>query len=413
MVQRRCGLPSTRWRLSLYWFAWVLLAASLLLGCAAGATSHGDEREDTSSLNRQLASLAEKWNITGPTFGSNQLEFQLNYTVSDFIIPDMIQHQLYDSQCAEGGVTLPPSILTAEVTADMSVPAGLGDDTRQVKITITIDPETISETSIYSEEVVDNQVKATIVFCHRFMLFTTSMTPIEVNFRETVVTFFVDLTDGFEIGAVEVEDKDKLIRTATQVYEVEGYQCDFTNQRLSDVDLSQARQQGSLIRVCVRPEVDARNDGIFMRSIDQFTWQRDYGGNIGIVTQVAVEDGIAASNQLTQLWCTPGDMVCVFESVLLALFFRLPGSVDGAGIASMQFGNFNGGGRSLLRRDLQQQQGEDGGQEGAGLAEFDISMELMPVQRARRDDSSARTSTRSWTILVGIVTTMLTLWLHC
>ena len=202
MVQRRCGLPSTRRRLSLYWFAWVLLAASLLLGCAAGATSHGDEREDTSSLNRQLASLAEKWNITGPTFGSNQLEFQLNYTVSDFIIPDMIQHQLYDSQCAEGGVTLPPSILTAEVTADMSVPAGLGDDTRQVKITITIDPETISETSIYSEEVVDNQVKATIVFCHRFMLFTSSETPIEVNFRETVITSHVDLTDGSTLNNV-------------------------------------------------------------------------------------------------------------------------------------------------------------------------------------------------------------------
>ena len=388
------------------WLGGVLLSSLLLLGCSASATSHVD-KDDTSSLHRDLASLAEKWNITGPTFGSNQLEFQLNYTVSDFIIPDMIQHQLYDSKCAEGGVLLPPSTLTAQVDTDMSVPAGLGDDLRQVKISITIDPDTISDTSIYSEEVVDNQVKATIVFCHRFMLFTTSVTPIEVNFRETVVTFYVDLTDGFEIGAVEVEDKDKLIRTATQVYEVEGYQCDFTNQRLSDFALGQARQQGSLIRVCVRPEVDARNDGIFMRSIDQFSWQRDYGGNIGIVTQVAVEDGVAASNQLTQLWCTPGDAVCVFESVLLALFFRLPGSVDGSGIASMQFGNFNGGRRSLLRRDLQQ----EGSQEGAGLAEFDISMELMPVQRARRDDSSART-TRSLTILVGIITTMLTLWFH-
>jgi hypothetical protein len=99
----------------------------------------------------------------------------------------------------------------AQVYTDMSIPAGEGDATRAVRITLTIDPETISGTSIYSEEVVDNQLKATIVFCHRFMLFTTSMTPIEVNFRETVVTFYVDLTDGFEIGAVDVQDKDKRV----------------------------------------------------------------------------------------------------------------------------------------------------------------------------------------------------------
>lgn len=377
----------------------------LFLASAAPLASAMDDSSSTGS-RRHLASLAQKWNITGPEFGSNELEFQLNYTVSDFILPEMIQHQLYDSNCAEGGITLPSSTLTTQIDTDTTVPPGEGDLSRSVKITVTIDPETISNTNIYSEEVVDNQLKATIVFCHRLMLFTTSVTPIEVNFRETVVTFYVDLTDGFEIGNIDVQDKDKLVRTANQAYEVEGYQCDFSNQKLSDVELSQSRQQGTLIRVCVRPEEEARTDGIFMRSIDQFVWERDYGGSVGVVTQVAVEDGEAAANQLTQLWCTPGDEVCAFESVLLALFFRLPGSVEGAGIASMQFGNFNGGARRSLRRGLQQ----GGDDAAAGLAEFDLSMELIPFSRPRRDDSAAYSNRHGRTILfvAGACTTFLT-----
>ena len=195
MAQGRSRLPTRR--LSILWLGGVLLPALILPGCFASATSHVD-KDVTSSLHRNLEPLGKKWNITGPTFRSNQLVFQLNYTVSKLIMPSMIQHQLYDSKCTAGGVLLPPSTLTAQVDTAMRA----GGDTRHVKITITIDPDTISDTSIYSEEVVDNQVKATIVFCHRFMLFTSSETPIEVNFRETVITSHVDLTDGSTLNNV-------------------------------------------------------------------------------------------------------------------------------------------------------------------------------------------------------------------
>jgi len=97
--------------------------------------------------HRDLATLAQKWNITGPTFGSQQLEFQLNYTVSDFIIEDMIQHQLYDSKCSEGENPLLPSTLATQVHVDMSTPVGNGDRTRPIQFIITVDPETISTSS--------------------------------------------------------------------------------------------------------------------------------------------------------------------------------------------------------------------------------------------------------------------------
>lgn len=365
-----------------------------------------NENINNNNDHRQLASLAEKWNITGPDFSYDALTFSLDYTVSDFILPAMVQDQIYqDFECAEGGNTLENNVnapLQVSLVTDTSVPPGNGDGTRQVQVQVSIDSNSIAQSSMYSEEVINNQVVAQIRFCHRFMLFTTSATPIEVNFRETLVTLFVDLTDGFSIGTLNVEDKDKVVRTANQAYEVQGYQCNYSNEPLNDLQLSQARQQGSLIRVCVRPEEEARQDGIYMRSIDQFVWERDYGGSIGLVTQVAVENGQAAANQLTELDCTPGDEVCVFDTILLALFYQLPGSVDGSGIASMQFGNGQPSQRRGLRsqRDLQQDDGV-----AAGLAEFELSMELIPVQRRRRS-SSAATST-SFAILSGALYTVM------
>lgn len=243
---------------------------------------------------RQLASLAEKWNITGPmNFNYSGLEFSLTYQVSDFILDGMIAEQLFDENCAEGGTTVQPELLSSIVIPDTTVPSGNGDAFRDIQVQLTINPETISQSPLYSEEVIDNQVVASFRFCHRFMLFTLSETPLEVNFRETLVTLTIDLTDGFAIGTLEVSDKDKLIRTANQAYQVEGYQCDYANQPLSQRDLALSRSQGSIIRVCVRPDEEARDSGIFMRSIDSFVFERNYGGSIGIVTQMAVENGDA------------------------------------------------------------------------------------------------------------------------
>ncbi len=359
--------------------------------------------------SRQLASLAEKWNITGPMyFNYSGMEFSFTYQVSDFILEGMIAEQLYDENCAEGGIAIPTNDLTSIVTLldSTTVPSssgGTGDAFREIQVKLTIDPDTISQSSVYSEEVMGDEMIATVRFCHRFMLFTSSSeTPIEVNFRETLITLTIDLTDGFSIGALEVTDKDKLIRTANQAYQVEGYQCDYTNQPLSQLDLALSRNQGSIIRVCVRPDTEARDSGIFMRSIDSFVFQRNYGGSIGTVSQMAVENGSPASNLLTELYCDPGDDICVFETILMATFFRLPGSVSGIGLASMQFGDGDIFRRLQGDRSLQEDNGVV-----AGVAPFDFSMELLPRQRTPTSDSCGSKSLTQ--IIFGIMISMILL----
>ena len=120
---------------------------------------------------------------------------------------------------------------------------------RDVSVNITLDSATISDNSlIYSEDTLGSQVTAEIRFCVRFGLKTLGPTSLEVNFLETLITLNVDLTDGFEIDSIAVEPKDKLVRTANQVYQVVGFRCDSDNKLISDLT---PINQGSDIRVWV------------------------------------------------------------------------------------------------------------------------------------------------------------------
>jgi hypothetical protein len=209
-------------------------------------------------------------------------------------------------------------------------------------------------------------VTAEIRFCVRFGLFTLGPTSLEVNFLETLITLNVDLTDGFEIGSIAVEPKDKLVRTANQVYQVVGFRCDGDNKLISDLT---PINQGSVVRVCVSPDAEATADGIKMRSIDLFTWSRAVPN---AVTQAAIiaRDTVAA-NQLTTYELCRGDLICSFESILFANFYTALGSVAGSGVASMQFGTNksrrlrSGAGRSLQEDD-----------EVAGASEFDVDFSI-------------------------------------
>jgi len=215
-------------------------------------------------------------------------------------------------------------------------------------------------------------------------------TPVEVNFLETLLTLFVDLTDGFKIGAIEVEPKDRLERTANQAYEVNGYECCATStNRLSPTDRARPRNQGEIIHVCVTPEQEAKDDGIFMRSIDDFAWTRG-----STVRQVAVEDNREAGNLLTtydHLACE-GSEVCRFSSILFAQFYATPGTVNGEGVASMQFGTAKTGlTRRQLRATDRKLQAEE---EGAGAAEFELDFEV--------NQAEARTQSGAGSLSMGI-----------
>jgi hypothetical protein len=338
----------------------------------------------TLASERGLQTLAKKWNITDPSFAYDALGFDLDYEVSDFIDDTMTDYELYSSPgCKETGVVVPASVLSstkpvltgADYNADNN-----GDGVRDQKLTVAVEPATIVASGIYTEDPALGAVTATIEFCVRFSLLTGAGAT-EVNFLETLVTLFVDLSDGFAIGDVDVAPKIKLTNTANQVYLLDGYQCDAANDELTGTDLSDTRNQGSIIRVCVKPDTEAFAAGIKMRSLDEFTFTRDDT----IIQEAIVGYNQESNNGLTSLTCSNGIDVCFFETILFAAFYSSAGVVSGSGTGSMQFGT----------RRLRALQADTNTPEAAATSEFELDFGVNDPVRPRgdpRDGSGAATS---------------------
>lgn len=386
----------------LLWISLFSFHTLLQAACTASSSSEYHEQHHEQS-QRDLATLAEKWNLTDNGFEYEALSFNLGYLMSDFVLDSMIVAEMYDENCKEGGVPVPSDELSYTLITDDTEP-GVGDNPRNVSVKVDVNSAKITDSITYNEGTTGGELQATIKFCMRMGLFTNSEPAIEVNFLETIVTLYVDLTDGFSIDNISVTPRDQLVQTANQEYQVEGFLCDYNNIELSDTEKVQARNQGSILRVCVRPDAEARSDEVYMRYIDSFTWQRDYGGNIGSLTQEAVVDREAANNGLTELYCVSGSEVCAFETILFAAMFRTPGAVSGAGIASMQFGTDQ---MTSKRRKLRQSSRalqEDDDENVAAQAEFDLDMEVVPVKNPYLNYGDSSTSSRILVPLKILVT---------
>lgn len=324
---------------------------------------------DDVDYSRELVGLAKKWNLTDNGVEFNAMNFNLDYITSDFILDNMVTATAYSTECKEGGELIPQEDLAVTIIPD-DTEAGAGDLERGFSVRVDVNTDNVGISSVY--DVTDDQAK--VEFCMRFSLFTRG-TNIEVNFLETIVTFTADLSSGFSIEQVNVEPKNILETTAIQNYLVDAYQCDSNNERLSTEELANAMNQGEIIRVCVTPTETAQKDGVYMRSIESFTYYRDYGGPTGLVTQVAIENSQSASNHLTVLNCVPGSLVCTFDTILFASMYMSPGFVDGSGTAVMQFGSSSSRQLEAESSDRSLQKGKQG---SIATSEFDLDFELVP-----------------------------------
>ena len=349
----------------------VLFAGSAAIAAASATTNDNNDNgvAAADAVPRKLQlTLAEKWNITDPEFDYDGLTFDFDYALSDFIQTGMVTHGLYDVNCREGGYVVPQTDLQS-IQGPLPSNAFANVNTKVQQISVAVNPETISSNpNIYEETVVNGEQFAIITFCLRLNLQTLGDSSIEVNFHETLVTLNVDLTDGFAIDDVDVAPRDRLVTTANQAYEVEGHQCDRDYTELSPAARAVTRNQGAIIRVCVRPTQEGRDDGIYMREIQSFAFTRTYSDSRPDANQVAIENSAPANNGLTDLFCENGWEVCAFETILFAAFYRDSGVVAGSGIASMQFG---GSGRRL-RANNRELQAEE-----AAVAEFELDFETV------------------------------------
>jgi hypothetical protein len=337
------------------------------------------------SPRRSLATLAEKWNITDPTFEYTSLSFDLDFGVSDYIVNGMADFSIWDGSCQEGNVSVANTTLIGTLVPIVGA-QGDGSGFKRGKIDITIAPEEVTtNTNVYREATVEGELLGFVNFCVRFSLTTGGASPIEVNFLETVVTLVIEFTDGFSIGSVSLDKRAKLIRTANQVYSLEGYQCNLAHAELTTAQKNLAKTQGSVLRVCVRPDAEARSDGVYMREIIEFTFSRDSPA----ASQIAVENGGPSSDGLTDLFCTAGDAICSFSTILTAQFYRLSGFVTGSGLASMQFGSAPPATRHLLHSGGGRATQEEVGV--ASISEFEMFYGTLSAVDAYRSGASRST----------------------
>ena len=390
------------------WRQFILIASMIVQFCIfsdSGSVLASSEATDseTGSISRELVSLAEKWNLTdnGVEFGG--MNFQLGYITSDFILDNMVGAVAYTRECKEGGVTIPAQDMNVTLVPD-DTPAGEGDLERSFSVDVTVDPRNIETSSVFSMiQGADGNSEARVEFCMRFSLYTSS-TLIEVNYLETIVVFTANLNSGFIVDA-NVQPKELILTTATDAFDIDAYQCDRNNVPLTTAALAKAMNQGEIIRVCVTPSQEAKDEGLFMKEIKSFSYYRDYGGPIGIVTQVAIENSQEASNYLTVMDCTPGDIICIFETILFASMFMSPGFVEGSGTAVLQFGT------SATSRERQLRGESDSPdrllQGSSAESQFDLDFELVPGEPfdgKLRTSSSSRPTIITTFIVMGTLT---------
>lgn len=177
----------------------------------------------------------------------------------------------------------------------------------------------------------------------------------EVNFIESLVTVTYNLTAGF--ATVDASVKPKIRQGVTEAEDVYGLQAwiceldsnvvDYITETFEE-DSRQypgnrngpAFEQGSLIPVCIRPDYTAFTEGVVMRHINDFKWERTvvvYDD----VEQIAIKGpaGATADNRLTYHDPTTcnGYHYCTFQSVLFADFYVIAGNVDGSGSATVKY----------------------------------------------------------------------------
>ena len=114
-------------------------------------------------------------------------------------------------------------------------------------------------------------------------------------------------------------------------YGIEAYECDTKLKRIP-TEKRQVKNQGSVYRICFRPNEKAREDGIHMKGVESFVWEME--SKEGLVTQTAVDNG-KSDGILSSLICKP--KICYLDTLLNGGFYTNPGSVEGYGYAHLTF----------------------------------------------------------------------------
>jgi hypothetical protein len=286
--------------------------------------------------------VALRWAIQNPpTVDYEKLQFDIHFTVSDYIeATKHVRYDIYSSvDCGNVNNLLTNNdIMETWVTDNDTTPIGMGIDPNSKRI-VTVSNSLVATnitTSNSYTSLEDGTADAYISYCVRFSLWNgegpNDPNSSEINYLEVNISLSLDFTDeDFSINGQNVEAKDRDVQTTDDEFFVQAFICNELGQPPSDVV---PLRQGELVRVCIEPTEQAKEVGFRMRHIDQFTFVQD------LTPQEAIVNEVAAPNFLTELTCIPGSEQCSFETLLFADFFQNnpQSTVAGTGIATLQWG---------------------------------------------------------------------------
>jgi hypothetical protein len=271
--------------------------------------------------------------LTRYQIGESRMHFQgtivnLIFPVSDLVPDGSISITTYSDTDCTVDIT-GNDFLVSNVTYDDN-PAPDGSKNRDVNIMYIIEPTGIQQSDVWTQ---DENSQFFMNFCIGINLHTgDANTTNAMTSLETVVLLQVDLLGDFGSEFV-VGPNDANEEQVEQIYYVEGFLCNESNEEIIYLE---PRFQGSILRVCVKPTDTALADGVYMRRVDSFTFQRDNPIDGTKVSQVAVRDGGTANKELTQLYCPRGVELCYFDTLLKSDFYFSAGAIHGFGEAWLQ-----------------------------------------------------------------------------
>jgi hypothetical protein len=269
----------------------------------------------------QLFNNANEVGVQEPIVSWSVYRLILDYEFADSVTNDMIGVNLYrDRECSRD-ITDTQEYLKMDVVPD-GTPIGDGSGTRNVRISLTIDPINIQDSRV----IAFSDQQAFVTFCIGVSLNNPEFSQEPIFILDSVLSIGVVFTGN--VGIVGVIEDD------TKLWGIDVFQCNKTNY---EIESPQPISQGQTIRLCLVRNNETAKDGIFFRAIDSFFYRR------GDIQQEAIMPGQRIGDgDLTKVSCTKGSYACVIESTLLNAFFDSPGTVEGFGSMWLEFGSRQG-----------------------------------------------------------------------
>jgi hypothetical protein len=370
--------------------------------------------------------LEEFWNLEEPSFEYLARTFTMTYKFSTGITgTSQTEAKLYlygdltdpndDANCFQGDAANQNEYQggSLAISEDAFGPSGDGiyESNQQETVFVALDPLLVAtDTAVFTD---NNDGTNLIAFCVRYGLYTGGGGGYEVNFLETLVELRVDLRGNFTVTDIVVAPKDKLKRTANIDYGLLAFQCtgkDANGAGIEKVFVAGLGtfNQGDVITVCVEPDQVAKTDGVYMRVVERFEYVlleefTPFAETSTRQMAIDVSDANAGSGGamfgLTNIDACLGEIACKIETILFATFYTRPGTVVGAGVATMQFGTTGGDG-DFTQRKLR---GGDASRalqaDEAASGDFDVNFQIASNDSFERN--SGVSSSLSILALVG------------